>query len=58
MKRTNIGIEVNVRYFGDRNVDFHFESPEDALSLIELSLKEGYTVTITNRYKFDEGEDD
>ena len=56
MKRTLNGIEVNVRYYGDKNVDFHFESPEDALSLIELSLKEGYTITITNKYRFDEEE--
>lgn len=56
MNRTIIGVEVNVLYYGDKNMDFHFGCPEDALPLIELSLKEGYTITIKNEYRYDEEE--
>ena len=56
MKRTIVGVQVNISYYGDKNVDFHFESPEDSLELIELALKEGYTITLKNKYEYDEEE--
>ncbi len=56
MKRTVVGVDVNVVYYGEKSLSFHFGSVEDALPMINTSLKEGYKVTISNDVKFEEEE--
>jgi len=57
MKKTVVGVDVNVLYYGEKNLSFHFASMEEALPMIEVSLKEGYKVTISNDYKYEEEEE-